>query len=162
MPIDPKTGKNLPYEGEPGYEQSVAANPEAYMDNTEGRLAAVSDLMGAAEEDPFTALDPEGGVTDEEAEEVFQPDPEVVNQVFMQIYDRVPDPEQDAAEIQLIESVVTSDMQEDLMRQDITLNDIVLEVHRAREFLPSEEDPMLEAEPMAAPEEAPAAPFFGA
>ena len=162
MPIDPKTGEKLPYAGEPGYEESAAANPEAYMDDTEGRLADVSDLMGAAEEEPFAALDPEEGVTDEEAEEVFQPDPEVVSQVFMQIHDRMPDPEQDAAEIQLIESVVTSEMQEGLMRQDITLNDIVLEVHRAREFLPGEEAPMPEAEPMAAPEEAPAAPFFSA
>ena len=158
MPIDPKTGEKLPYAGEPGYEESAAANPEAYMDDTEGRLAAVSDLMGAAEEDPFAALDPEEGVTDEEAGEVFQPDPEIVSQVFMQIHDRVPDPDQDAMEIQLIESVVTSDMQEDLMRQDITLNDIVLEVHRAREFTTDEEA----APMMAPPEAAPAAPLFGA
>jgi hypothetical protein len=30
MPVDPATGAPLPYPGEPGYEQAMAANPEAY------------------------------------------------------------------------------------------------------------------------------------
>jgi hypothetical protein len=58
-------------------------------------------------------------------------------------------------ELQLIESVITSEMQEDLMRQDISLNDIVLEVHRAREVTNMEEVAPPEAAPMAAPMAAP-------
>lgn len=30
MPVDPATGQPLPYPGEPGYEEALAANPEAY------------------------------------------------------------------------------------------------------------------------------------
>ena len=31
MPVDPRTGQQLPYPGEPGYEEAMAANPEAYQ-----------------------------------------------------------------------------------------------------------------------------------
>ena len=30
MPTDPRTGKSLPYPGEPGYEEAMAANPDVY------------------------------------------------------------------------------------------------------------------------------------
>ena len=30
MPVDPVTGQPLPYPGEPGYEEAMAANPDAY------------------------------------------------------------------------------------------------------------------------------------
>lgn len=30
MPTDPRTGQPLPYPGEPGYEEAMAANPDAY------------------------------------------------------------------------------------------------------------------------------------
>ena len=30
MPVDPKTGQPLPYPGEPGYEEAITANPDAY------------------------------------------------------------------------------------------------------------------------------------
>ena len=36
MPVDPRTGQNLPYPGEPGYEEAVQANPEAYMEMAGG------------------------------------------------------------------------------------------------------------------------------
>jgi hypothetical protein len=36
MPVDPRTGQNLPYPGEPGYEEAVAANPELYMEMAGG------------------------------------------------------------------------------------------------------------------------------
>ena len=32
MPVDPRTGQSLPYEGEPGYEEAMAANPELYAE----------------------------------------------------------------------------------------------------------------------------------
>ena len=32
MPVDPRTGQPLPYEGEPGYEEAMAANPELYAE----------------------------------------------------------------------------------------------------------------------------------
>ena len=156
MPKDPKTGKDLPYEGEPGFEEAMAENPEAYMADSEGRLAAVEELIGAADADPLME-DPQDGSMEEDASEVFQPDPEVVNQVFMLMFNRPPSPEKDSDEIQLIESVLTVEMQEDLMRQEIDLNDIVFEVHRAREIDNVDDTPM-----EAAPEEMPAAPFFEA
>tara|TARA_R100000231_G_scaffold122851_1_gene93040 strand:+ start:1416 stop:2126 length:711 start_codon:yes stop_codon:yes gene_type:complete len=36
MPVDPRTGQNLPYPGEPGYEEALRANPEAYMEMAQG------------------------------------------------------------------------------------------------------------------------------
>ena len=30
MPTDPRTGQPLPYPGEPGYEEAMAANPDVY------------------------------------------------------------------------------------------------------------------------------------
>lgn len=36
MPVDPRTGQNLPYPGEPGYEEALRANPELYMEMAQG------------------------------------------------------------------------------------------------------------------------------
>lgn len=128
MPIDTQTGQALPYEGEPGFEESAAANPEAYMDDAEGRLDAATALLGAAEEEeaPITEdVDPEETT-----------DPEIINTVFQYMNGRAPDMEdpKDISEVQLIDSIIDGAMQEKLESQEISIVDVVLEIHRARDM----------------------------
>lgn len=54
MPTDPVTGQQLPYPGEPGYEEALAANPEAYAQ--EGAMPPEADAMPPEE----GAMPPEG------------------------------------------------------------------------------------------------------
>lgn len=131
MPIDTQTGQALPYEGEPGFEESAAANPEAYMDDAEGRLDAATALLGAAEEE-------EAPITEdaEDADSEETTDPEIINTVFQYMNGRAPDMEdpKDIAEVQLIDSIIDGAMQEKLESQEISIVDVVLEIHRARDI----------------------------
>jgi len=128
MPIDTQTGQALPYEGEPGFEESAAANPEAYMDDAEGRLDAATALLGAAEEE-------EAPIT-EEVDPEETTDPEIINTVFQYMNGRAPDMEdpKDISEVQLIDSIIDGAMQEKLESQEISIVDVVLEIHRARDM----------------------------
>lgn len=151
MPIDAQTGQALPYEGEPGFEESLAENPEAYMEDTEGRLDAATALLGAAEEEEIPIA--------EDAEDVdsTEPtDPEVINTVFQYMNGRAPDMEDpsDVFEVQLIDSVIDASMEEQLKSQDLSVVDVVLAVHRARDI------PVVSEQPGQASEEATPETFF--
>ena len=87
MPKDPKTGKDLPYEGEPGFEEAVAANPEAYMQpETEIPVdfsSRVESLM-LDNEEPVAMESPENIPMEQEfsPEEVQQ----IATRLFSQMY----------------------------------------------------------------------------
>ena len=59
MPTDPRTGQPLPYPGEPGYEEAMAANPEAYaqegMTSDQGMMPPDEGMMP-----PDEGMMPEG------------------------------------------------------------------------------------------------------
>ncbi len=54
MPTEPKTGMQLPYRGQPGYDEAKAQFPEAYV-NEEEELAQMGEMAG--DEGPADAAD---------------------------------------------------------------------------------------------------------
>tara|TARA_R100000152_G_C6779051_1_gene210274 strand:- start:54 stop:704 length:651 start_codon:yes stop_codon:yes gene_type:complete len=78
MPVDPRTGQNLPYPGEPGYEEAVQANPDAYLEMA-GEMPPGGEPMppgGAPTPDDITALEEEEAMLDQEIMAQAAPQPE--------------------------------------------------------------------------------------
>ena len=84
MPVDPRTGQNLPYPGEPGYEEAVQANPEAYMEMAEGMpggegMPPGGEMMppgGAPTPDDMMALEQEEAGVEQQIMAQAAPEPE--------------------------------------------------------------------------------------
>ena len=67
MPVDPTTGEELPYPGQPGYEEAKKKNPEAYAAEEGGDAGEGQSVMDVA-----NRLDELAGA---EAGEGFRPRP---------------------------------------------------------------------------------------
>jgi hypothetical protein len=95
MPVDPRTGQNLPYPGEPGYEEAVQANPEAYLEmaNEAGGVPPGGEMMppggemmppggeamppgGAPSPDEMVALEEEEAALEQDVMAQAAPQPE--------------------------------------------------------------------------------------
>jgi len=79
MPTDPRTGKSLPYPGEPGYDEAMAANPDAYADEgmmAEDPGAMPMDEAGAPTPDDIAALEQEEAALQQDITSEMAPMPE--------------------------------------------------------------------------------------